>query len=411
MMSIDPRRAPVAAALAVSLAALLLTSALGGVADAAKAKKPVAKSKRPATTIATTVAPAAPTSAPSPASTAAPAAGVTVDGITGARCQANRAAGKITYLSGFDYAASASIVEMIVADAKGYFAKMCLDVDVKASFSTANYGLVADNKAQFASAGSYVELLRNTPKERPLVAVYNLGKTAIETLMVRDDGKITSILDMRNKTIGIKGDLPPSIQVMLAKNGLKRGVDYKEQIVDGFNPVAHFQLPIDALPGFKSNEPGQLERSGVNIRQFDPGRYNIPGSFGLVYTNAKFLKENPTAAQDFVRAALRGYADAAANPDEATALAVKRINDSGNRNFLSPVGEAYRWRTEAKIVADNTPSGQPVGLLVPNLLQAQLDSYTEAGVLPANASISGSFDESIVKAVTGANYTVIWPKG
>ena len=413
MKSTHSRRAPFAVSvrgIAVTLATALLISSATGAAEAAKAKKaPATKAKRPATTVPATAAP--PSTTATPVTTTAPAAGVTADGISAARCQANKAAGKITYLSGFDYAASASIVEMIVADAKGYFAKMCLDVDVKASFSTANYALVADNKAQFASAGSYVELLRNTPKERPLVAVYNLGKTAIETLMVRDDGKITSILDLRNKTIGIKGDLPPSIQVMLAKNGLKRGVDYKEQLVDGFNPVAHFQLPIDALPGFKSNEPGQLERSGVNIRQFDPGRYNIPGSFGIVYTNAKFLKDNPTAAEDFVRAALRGYADAAANPDDATALAVKRINDSGNRNFLSPVGELFRWRTEAKIVADNTPAGQPVGLLVAKLLQAQVDDYAEAGVLATKPSIVGSFDDSIVKAVTGPDNKVIWPKG
>ena len=32
------------------------------------------------------------------------------------RCAANQAAGKITYLSGFDFAAAASILEVVVAD-------------------------------------------------------------------------------------------------------------------------------------------------------------------------------------------------------------------------------------------------------------------------------------------------------
>src|SRR4249920_4236543 len=40
--------------------------------------------------------------------------------IPAARCEANKAAGKITYLSGFDFAASASIVDVLVAKQKGY---------------------------------------------------------------------------------------------------------------------------------------------------------------------------------------------------------------------------------------------------------------------------------------------------
>ena len=297
---------------------------------------------------------------------------------------------------------------MIVADAKGYFAKMCLDVDVKASFSTANYALVADNKAQFSSSGSYVELLRNTPKEKPLVMVYNLGKTAIEGLMVRDD-IIKGLRDLRGKTIGMKGDIPPSIVAMLNKVGLKRGVDYQDKLVEGFNPLAHFQLPIDALPGFKSNEPGQLDRAGFAFKLFDPTAYGIPGSFGNIYTNQQFLKDNPTAAQDFVRAALYGYADAVTDLDGAVDLAVKRINANGNRNFLSPVGERFRWKVEAKIVADNTPAGTATGLIIPKLLQEQVDEYTDAGVFTTKPSIAGTYDDTLVKAVVGPDNKVIWP--
>jgi ABC-type nitrate/sulfonate/bicarbonate transport system substrate-binding protein len=393
-----PRSASIIAALAV------VAIATGGAPTSAAPKKKA--TKQPKVTVApSTAAPVA----PKPVVPVVPANSVTIDGISPERCEANKKAGKITYLSGFDYAATASIVEMIVADAKGYFAKMCLDVDVKASFSTANYALVADNKAQFASAGSYVEVLRNSPKEKPLVVAYNLGKTAIDGLMVRDD-VIKGLRDLRGKVIGMKGDIPPSIVAMLNSVGLKRGSDYTDKLVEGFNPVAHFQLPIDALPGFKSNEPGQLDRAGIAYKLFDPTAYGIPGSFGLIYTNPKFLKENPTAAQDFVRAALYGYADSVNDIDGAVDLAVKRINANGNRNFLSPVGERFRWRVEAKIVADNTPVGTAVGLIIPKLLQEQVDAYTEAGVFTTKPLIVGTYDDSLVKSVIGPDNQVIWPK-
>ena len=420
----EPRRRSFKTAASKTIAGFFAVSLVAGLsaplAFAATKSTIKPKAKAPAkaktTQAKATVAPTTvtPTAAPTTVAKAARPTGNTVsaEGISAARCEANKKAGKITYLSGFDYAATASIVEMVVADAKGYFAKMCLDVDVKASFSTANYALVADNKAQFASAGSYVELVRNTPKERPLVAVYELGKTAVETLMLRDDGKLKNITDLRGKTIGIKGDLPPSIQLMLNKAGLKRGTDYREQNVDGFNPVAHFSLPIDALPGYKSNEPGQLSRNTppVRITTFDPTEYNINGSFGLVYTNAKFVKEHPTAAQDFVRAALKGYQDAAADTDEAVAICVKKINATGNRNFLSPVGEGFRWKVESQIVADSTPVGTAIGLMNARRFSTQLDEYFEAGILKERPSVSDTFDESLAKGVYGSDRKVIWPK-
>ncbi|MEJ7721944.1 MAG: hypothetical protein WKF58_16625 [Ilumatobacteraceae bacterium] len=59
------------------------------------------------------------------------------------RCEANRAAGTITYLSGFDFAAAAGIVEVLVADDRGYYEELCLDVEITPSLSTDNDELVA----------------------------------------------------------------------------------------------------------------------------------------------------------------------------------------------------------------------------------------------------------------------------
>ncbi len=63
------------------------------------------------------------------------------------RCAANEAAGPIKYLTGFDFAAAASILEVVVAESRGYYEDLCLDVELAPSFSTANYPLVASNQA------------------------------------------------------------------------------------------------------------------------------------------------------------------------------------------------------------------------------------------------------------------------
>ena len=126
------------------------------------------------------------TTTPASADAADAAGEVTASGISPERCEANKAAGTITYLSGFDFSASASIVEVIVAEDKGYFDAMCLDVELKPSFSVANYTLVAANESQFASAGSYAEIADfNAANDADLVVVALEGKTAIDGLIVK----------------------------------------------------------------------------------------------------------------------------------------------------------------------------------------------------------------------------------
>ena len=359
---------------------------------------------------ASTTAAASATTA-SPATTAAAAPGVTTDGISADRCAANRKAGKITYLSGFDFAATASIVEVVIAKEKGYFDKMCLDVDVKASFSTANYPLVGANTAQFASAGSYVEMLNNAKDGAKFVAVAVDGKVGVTALLVRAEGPIQTPADLKGKKIGVKGALGPAEVALLNKYGLKEGKDYDEVSLEGFDPKQHWAQPIDALPVYKSNEPGQLDAAGIKYRMFDPATEGIPGNFGVIYTNAQFYAANPTAVQDFLRASMKGMADAQADPAAAVKLSFAKITAGGNKNFLSEAGESYRWNVESKIVKDSTPAGEGIGLVHGAELSKLVDVYTAAGVFKTKPSLDGTYDEALVKGVYDASGAVIWPKG
>jgi ABC-type nitrate/sulfonate/bicarbonate transport system substrate-binding protein len=207
----------------IRLGALAATFALAFTACSSdSATTPPADTPTTAATVTTAAA------ATSETTKVAAASGVTATGISDDRCKANKAAGKITYLSGFDFAASAGIVEVVVAKEKGYFEKMCLDVDIKSSFSTANYAIVGADKAQFASAGSFTEMLANAKDGAKFVAVAHSGKVGVDALLVREGAGINTPADLKGKTIGVKGALPPSEVALLAKYGLRQGKDYSE---------------------------------------------------------------------------------------------------------------------------------------------------------------------------------------
>jgi len=296
------------------------------------------------------------------------------------RCEANESAGTITYVSSFDFAAAASILDVIVADAEGYFEAVCLDVDIKPGFAPGNGGLVAGGQAQISSAGSFGELVNtNVQGDADLVAVAQYGKTAIETLIVPADGEVETLDDLAGTTVGIKGDLPYSLQAMIGRAGVERS-SFDELLLDGFDPVAHLDLGIDALPVYKSNEPAQLDAAGVGYRQFDPLDFDVPSSFAVYFTSASFLEEHPTAVEDFLRAAFRGFAFAVDDPETAVGYAFDRIDAAGNPNFFSDEGEGFRWTTESALVLDTTGSGEGPGLLDVDRLGDEIQVLTDVGV-------------------------------
>lgn len=296
------------------------------------------------------------------------------------RCQANRDAGTITFISSFDFAAAASILDVIVADAEGYFEELCLDVDIKPGFAPGNGGLVSEGQAQISSAGSFGELVNtNVRGGTDLIAIAQYGKTAIETLVVPADGPIETLQDLPGKTVGIKGDLPYSLQAMLGAAGVERS-SFDELLLDGFDPVAHLALGIDALPVYKSNEPAQLDAAGVEYRQFDPLDFDVPASFAVFFTSSSFLNEHPTAVEDFLRAAFRGFAFAVAEPETAVGYAFDRIDAAGNPNFFSTEGEGFRWITESTLVLETTPEGEGPGILDVDRLGQEIQALTDAGV-------------------------------
>jgi NitT/TauT family transport system substrate-binding protein len=348
--------------------------------------------------------------ADSPAGTTPPGTGATGT-IDAERCAANEAAGTITYVSSFDFAAAASILDVIAAEDGGLFDQVCLDVEIIPGFAPGNGAIVAAGEAQMSSAGSFGEIVNNNVQgEADLVAVAQYGKTAIEALVIPDGSPVDPedlAGTLPGTTMGIKGDIPYSLQALLGIEGVERG-SFEELLLEGFDPVAHLELGIDALPVYKSNEPAQLDAAGVSYTLVDPLDYDVPASFGVFFTSRGFLEDHPTAVQDFVRAAFRGFQFAVEDPETAIGFAFERINAAGNPNFLQDSGEAFRWATESQLVLDTTPEGEGVGLLAVDRLTAEIEALTDAGVFSELPDFAPMYDTSVAEGLYDGT-TLIWP--
>ncbi len=322
------------------------------------------------------------------------------------RCEANRAAGPITFATGFDFGSAVSILDVVAADDQGYYADLCLDVTVQAGFSVANVSLLSAGQVQFAGVGSFSEVAVANSNGADIVAVIVYGKTSIETLLVEDTSSITGLTDLASAPMGVKGGIPYAVRAMIAEAGVDE--DDITQIEVDFNPVLLFETEIETLPAYKSNEPRLLADQGYEFRSFDPADYDIPATFGAIAANSEFVAAHPTAAADFVRATLRGFWFGVDEPEAAVAVSLERSDPD---MFFSPESETFRWTTERDLSLDTTPEGQPVGAMTLERLTAEVENLVRLGVLDAGeVDVAASFDNSLIEAVHDGD-ELIWPGG
>lgn len=324
------------------------------------------------------------------------------------RCELNRAAGKLVFMTGFDYAADAGILEIVVAKQEGFFEEMCLDVELQPGVAPTNTSALAAGQTQLGVVASFSELVNvNVNGEADLMAFAQLGHTSITELLVPADSPIQTLEDFRGALIGIKGDLPPDITAMLATAGVNPG-DYTELLLEGYDPVAHFSLGIDALPVYKSNEPDTLDKAGIEYRAFDPLDYDIPSSFAVYMTTRSFYEAHPTVVEDFVRAGLRGYFWASENPEAAVDHAFDLIDAGTNQFFLAKEHELYRWSVEQQMVENIRPEGFVVGQIDVDSLGAEVASHVSLGLFDEEPAWEDMVDASLVLRLYDDAGELIW---
>ena len=321
--------------------------------------------------------------------------------ISAARCAQNKAAGTIEYLTGYQFQASASILGVVAADALGYFRDLCLQVDIKPGTGDigVNTRLVAAGTVALSDVGSESDLMVARSHGVDVVGVATFGHVPIDTLMTMPT--ITDLTQLEGKTLGQKGVLPPSIDAMLVK--AKVDVAKIKQVKVGFDPSVLPRGQVQALTGYKSNEPLTLRAQAVSVSEWNPEKYGIAGSFGTVIGNPAFMSKHPTAVQDFLRAELQAFTYCQSNATQCVGFAAKR----------SPVGfdEKHNlqvWQTENGLVRNSLPAATPIGAIDTALTAKEASVLVETGQLPALPQLTGAVDRAPLAAIYRGTQ-LIWP--
>lgn len=336
------------------------------------------------------------------------AAGTEGSAISAQRCAQNKAAGRITYLSGYQYQSSVSILEYVAAQKLGYFTDLCLDVALKPGTgdTAQNTKLLAGGQAT-VSAVAEQDLIQARANGIAIEGYSSYSDAGLDILMTNKD--ITRLTQLDGKVLGHKGFVPAAVEAML----VKAGVDWHSLtlVKEGYDPsvLPRRQGGLAALTGFVSNEPNQLKAAGKDVTVWQPVDYGIPSSIGAMAVNPAFAAAHPTALQDVLRASLHAYAYCTASQAhiaECVGYAAKLSGPTYDKALNATI-----WKTETQVVRDNPTPGQPLGGIDPGNIARIVDMLHQFGIVPAGvtaAKAAGWFDTSVAGSVYAAG-KLVWP--
>lgn len=319
------------------------------------------------------------------------------------RCAENEEAGTITYLSGYQWQASASILEVVAASELGYFDDLCLDVALEpgSGETSQNAQLLAAGTVQVTPM-SLQNIIQSHDAGIDVLGVSSYSDVGLEILMTMPD--VTDLTDLEGTTLGHKGELPPTVRAMLEQ----AGVDVTEitQVQVGYDPSVLPRGQVQSLTGFISNEPNLLAAAGEEVTVWRPFDYDVPSSLGAIAVNPAFAKDHPTAVEDFLRATLHAYEYCAANAEECVGYTAAQSGDGYDAAHNQKI-----WETEVATVADSLPENTALGAIDVENYAAIVTMLADYGLLedPATAAEAESFiDTSFIDAIY-ADGALVWP--
>lgn len=202
---------------------------------------------------------------------------------------------------------------------------------------------------------------------------------------------IDSIKDLVGKTIAT----PTSGRALIVSLIQSAGLDPASVnlVPASPDPAGLVAGQMDGYVGYSTNQGVMLQTRGVDIHVFNAQDHGLPDATGVIYGVADTLDANRPLVVAFLRAAVKGWQRALAQPEETAKLMVEKYGAPG-LNLKAQTAEivASKPYIEAGL-------GSTQGLLsldVP-LFTAMIDTYRKVGMIQEQWTAGSFCDPSFIQ--------------
>ena len=270
---------------------------------------------------------------------------------------------KVKVKLALDWYPNANHAGLFVALEKGYFADEGLELDMYTPVDPTTVNQTVAAGADDFGINYQPDLLLARAQGVPVVSIAALVQHPLNSVQTLQSSGLTRPRDLVGKKIGYPG-IPlnePLLDTMLKTDGVEGGLDEVELVNVGFN-LAEVLIngSVDACVGcYVSHESFLMENQGYPVNIMRMEEWGVPDFYELVMvTSEKMLAENPDVVQRFVRAVVRGYEDAAADPGAALDILLRGTDEEVDEaierpgvELLAPLwqnGVSVGWQTSER---------------------------------------------------------------
>ena len=240
-----------------------------------------------------------------------------------------------------DWYPNANHAGIFVAQEKGYFADENLEVDFYTPVDPSTVNQTVAAGADDFGINYQPDLLLARSQGVPVVSIAALVQHPLNSVQTLKASGIERPSQLAGKKVGYPG-IPlnePLLDTMLKHDGVSGGIDEVELVNVGFN-LAEVLITnqVDACVGcYFSHESFLIENQGHPVNVMRMEEWGVPDFYELVLVaSEETLEERPEVAQRLVRALMRGYADAAADPEAAVATLLAGSNEEVDEAIERP---------------------------------------------------------------------------
>ena len=291
---------------------------------------------------------------------------------------------KITFMAGFKPQADLPFVAVYVAQEKGYFHDQSLEVEIQHATSGEHIQLLSTNRVQFSTGSAGDVMKRVASAGVPLVSIAQIGQRDEQSFAVRADSPIRTLKDWEGRLVGIKSTVSADYLALLQVGGVDRSK--VREVTVGFDPRV-----VDVYPVFTANEPDTLARLGIPVRLFDPTSLGVPG-LGLSFiTNQQMVDAKPDVVTRFLRASLRGLADAIADRDSAIDVVMKYATGEDRAH------QRYMLDTEIEAAQNDLTRANGIGAMDRSRYVGLRDFLLQYGGIAKTVDVDAVFTDRFIK--------------
>ncbi len=209
---------------------------------------------------------------------------------------------------------------------KGFYRDEGLDVQFNAGGPGVDpISLVANQSALVGFNSNVISVILARSRGAPLVAFGVQFQKSPNCLVCRADSGIQGPSDFLGKRIAVQGVGRASLGVVLRVLNISE--DQVRLVNTGFDASSLLTDQADLLTAFSTNQPLQMRAAGVEPRIFLYHDLGFEQQALPMLTTERVLETQPELLEGLLRATIKGWEYAIANPEEVAELTVRKYSE------------------------------------------------------------------------------------